>query len=102
MARDADRGAGTRIIANYAGIASLHTLSTRVEAVYASGRLATASRHVDIAVAAGTVSCRGIKLLEYNWVPDSRQGCLMRSARSVTQGSPILLAFFLKDRRKMY
>ncbi|GEM_PF-6429932 len=57
------------LIADCAGIASLYTPSTRVEVVYASGRLALmmgvlaiASGHVDIVVAAGVVSCRGIKL----------------------------------------
>ena len=54
------------LIANYAGIESLHTPSTRVEAVYASGGLASASGHVDIVVAAGIVSCRGVKLVVYN------------------------------------
>jgi len=39
--------------------------------------------------------------LAYNWVDYSRQGRLGGSARPVTQGSPILLAF-IEDRRKMY
>ncbi len=60
------RGVGTHIIADYAGIISLHTSSTRVEAVYASGGLTIAFGYIDIAVAAGTVSGRGIKLLAYN------------------------------------
>ena len=54
------------LIADYAGIASLHTPSTRVEAVYASGELAITSGHADIVVTAGVVSCRGIKLALYN------------------------------------
>jgi|LGVF01.1.fsa_nt_gb hypothetical protein len=37
------RGTGTHIIADYAGIASLHTPFTRMEAVYASGGLTIAS-----------------------------------------------------------
>ena len=51
------------LIMDYAGIASLHTSSTRVEVTGASGRLALrldalvlASGHVDIVVAAGVVS----------------------------------------------
>ena len=67
MARDADRGAGTRIIADreLRWHRSLHTPSTRVEAGYASGELAITSGHADIVVTAGVVSCRGIKLALY-------------------------------------